>query len=64
MFDILKDYKFKCVDFKELTKEDASYPHISALWQTMFKVDNFVHKHIGDTKPLQNTMNMQLDKNY
>jgi hypothetical protein len=46
----LKDYKFQCVDFKDLTKDDASYPHISALRQTMFKVDNFVHKHIGETK--------------
>jgi hypothetical protein len=50
VFDILKDYKFIRVDFKDLTKEDASYPHISALRQTMFKVDNFVHKHIGETK--------------
>jgi len=48
VLDILKD--FQCVDFKDLTKDDASYPHISALRQTMFKVDNFVHNHIGETK--------------
>ncbi len=58
VFDIMKDYKFKCVDFKDLTQEDASCPHISALRQTMIKVDRFVHKHIGETK-----MNMRLDKN-
>ena len=48
VLDILKD--FQCVDFKDLTKDDAPYPQISALRQTMFKVDNFVHNHIGETK--------------
>ncbi len=59
VFDFLKDYKLKCVDFEDLTNEVASYPHISALRQTMFKDDHFVHKHIR-----QNTMNMRLDKNH
>ena len=37
------------VDFKDLTEEDAGYPHIAAMRSTVTRVDHWVHTVIGDS---------------
>ena len=47
--DTLRGAGLREVDFKDLTEEDAKYPHIACLRATVARVDHWAHTVIGDT---------------
>jgi hypothetical protein len=47
--DILRDAGLRTVAFEDLTKEEAHYPHVSAMRATMARVDHWAHAARGES---------------